>query len=66
MMERCRQRNEKLWMEGWIMQQRADTGEKMKCLVVKNGPEYKTRQVYYSRNCLDFPDMYTGIFLFSL
>lgn len=67
MMERCRQRNEKLWMEGWIMQQRADTGEKMKkCLVVRNGTEYKTRQVYYSRHGLNFLVVYTGILIFFL
>lgn len=37
------------------MQQRADTGENMnKCLLVRNGTEYKTRQVYYSRRRLDF------------
>ncbi len=65
MMERCRQRNEKLWMEGWIMQQRADTGEKMnKCQVVRNDSEYRTRHVYFTRHRLNFPVMCTGIIIF--
>lgn len=67
MMERCRQRNEKLWIEGWIMQQRADTGEKMnKCLVERNGTEYGTRQVYYSRHRLDFCYVHWNYNIFPL